>query len=808
MNGSSTPPPLGIPAATAMRLRVFSTTASQPRFRRATDVFLLVPALIGIVALVVAYPPSRFERALDAWLQSIPAPLDPVWTIFYELLVIWAVSLIVLSVVARRPLVWLPAIGAAGIAIAFTALAGRIAVGEWQNLSDGLRNTDPTTFPALRIAVCGALILAIGPHLTRPFERAGRWFVILSTVGAILSHDATVSGALAAVLTAVVAATVIRLAIGTSAGHPRPEDVLAALQALGVQATELEPTARQAAGVFVARGPDAEGRNLLVKVYGRDAYDTQLLEKLWRSVLYRSDGSRLRLSRLDAVEHEALVTLLAGQAGVPTSEVVIAAESPSGDALLVLHDAATPLGELAAEEVTPLLPGCWEMLARLAAAGIAHNRLNPETVAAIGDGVGFVDLDRGTIAPRADQRLLDRAQLLATTAALVGSDRAITGARDALGADELAALVPYLQAAAFGPTLRRALREAPIDVDELREAAAESAGVEPPDPIKLRRVTWWTLAQVALLALAVSTLVGAITGLDHDTFRHYLAEATWGWIVLGFFVAQLPRLTQAIATLGSVPAKLPFVPVYAMQLATGYMNLALPSNFARMAINIRFFQRQGIAPTTAVTAGAIDSFASTVIQAILLLSLLVLSVGTLDFQFDVPSGPSVRALVTIVCLALASAGGAHLAPAGENAHRRSRPSLVARRPRDARGSPLGQQAHATRRRQPGNGSPVRDRPRDLRPGVRVRRRHRRSAAHQHLRVVALELRSRARRDRRCGVRAHGRAGRGGTTGRGRARGGGDVPHRNLLRSAALGVFRDALAHREQPPLTPAGPRAN
>ena len=116
MNGPSTPPSIGIPTVAAMRLRVFSTTASQPRFRRATDVFLLVPALIGIVALVVAYPPSRFERTLDAWLRSIPAPLDPVWTIFYELLVIWAVALIVLAVAARRPLVWLPAVGATAIA--------------------------------------------------------------------------------------------------------------------------------------------------------------------------------------------------------------------------------------------------------------------------------------------------------------------------------------------------------------------------------------------------------------------------------------------------------------------------------------------------------------------------------------------------------------------------------------------------------------------------------------------------------------------------------------------------------------------
>ena len=53
------------------------------------------------------------------------------------------------------------------------------------------------------------------------------------------------------------------------------------------------------------------------------------------------------------------------------------------------------------------------------------------------------------------------------------------------------------------------------------------------------------------------------------------------------------------------------------------MNLALPSSAARLAVNIRFFQRRGVAPPAAVTAGAIDSFASTIVQAVLLALLLL-----------------------------------------------------------------------------------------------------------------------------------------------------------------------------------------
>ena len=45
------------------------------------------------------------------------------------------------------------------------------------------------------------------------------------------------------------------------------------------------------------------------------------------------------------------------------------------------------------------------------------------------------------------------------------------------------------------------------------------------------------------------------------------------------------------------------------------MNVALPSNLARMAVNIRFFQRQGLSAPIAVASGAIDSFVGTVYRA-------------------------------------------------------------------------------------------------------------------------------------------------------------------------------------------------
>ena len=184
-----------------------------------------------------------------------------------------------------------------------------------------------------------------------------------------------------------------------------------------------------------------------------------------------------------------------------------------------------------------------------------------------------------------------------STASLVGSERALRVAVDAVGAEGIAELLPYLQAAAFSTPLRRQLRAASLDVDEFREQAAAAVGIEPPEAVKLRRVTKWA---------AGADGVARVGGV-HDHRRRERGRLGRGrsapWRTrpgpgspVGFVVAQLPRLAQAVATLGSVPVRLPLGPVYAMQLAMSYMNVALPSNLARMAVNIRFFQRQGLPP--------------------------------------------------------------------------------------------------------------------------------------------------------------------------------------------------------------------
>ncbi len=283
----------------------------------------------------------------------------------------------------------------------------------------------------------------------------------------------------------------------------------------------------------------------------------------------------------------------------------------------------------------------------------------------------LADLGSATVAPTADQLATDRSQLLAASAAVAGIDRALDSAERAIGAEAIGALLPYLQTAAFATGLRTALKDAGVDVDELRKQATERAGVEQLTLARLRRITIGTLVQLALLVLAAAALIAAFGNVDFEELRKDLEDAAWGWVAAGFLFVQTTRLLQAAATRAAVPAQLPYGPVYAMQLAIGFMNVALPSAVARMAVNIRFFQRQGVSPPVAVTAGAIDSFAGNVVQVLLLVLLLVFSPYSVNLDLNAPSGDSGgnTILTVLVILLVASIAAMLLVPRIRNAIR-------------------------------------------------------------------------------------------------------------------------------------------
>jgi uncharacterized membrane protein YbhN (UPF0104 family) len=641
--------------------RGYAAPPGQPRVRRATDVLGLAASLLALAGVIAAQPPGALERSFLRFLQAFPTWLTPAWAVLIAALGAWAVLMVALPLFSRRPRITLEALLAAALAIALGLLAARLGTGNWPGADETSGLSGDLRFPGVRLAMAAALISVANAHLTRPLAVTGRRMLALGAAGALLDGMTTVGGTAAAILIGVAAGAAVRLALGTSAGLPTVGDVAAALDDLGVAAEQLEPAERQVAGVFVVQGREPDGSPLTIKVYGRDAYDNQTLEKLWRRLWYRDAGAAVSgLNRSKGAEREALLTLLARNARAPTAAVVTAGATARDDSLVVLRVPGRSLESLSPGEIDAALLGrSWAAVQELGAANIAHGHISPAALYAHNGSVSLVDLGGGTVAPDIHDRLTDRAQLLATTAAVAGPDLAVAAALAAIGRDELTALLPFLQPAAFGQPLRRAVKTAGIDVDDLRGQAASAAGAPEPELAQLRRVTWGSLLQVALLAFAGGAVLSFVGGVNATEFEDALSQASWGWIAAGAIVAQLPRLSQAVATRASVPAEVPFGPVYVLQLAMSYLNLAVPTSFAGVAIGVRFFQRLGLSSAAAVTSGTINTFANNVVQAGLLGVLLLFSGATLNLDIGTPSASgATHILVLLLGIAAVVAIGA------------------------------------------------------------------------------------------------------------------------------------------------------
>lgn len=194
--------------------------------------------------------------------------------------------------------------------------------------------------------------------------------------------------------------------------------------------------------------------------------------------------------------------------------------------------------------------------------------------------------------------------------------------------------------------------------EDARGPSGETKGLQ-----RLKRFSWRSALQVVLLVLAVSVLVDVVAGIDFEQVVDELGSASWPAVVGAFVVAQTPRPMQSLSTLGAAPRPIPLWPVYRLQLAQGYVGLAVPSSAARIAMNVRFFQKLGFTPGTALAMGGLDGFSGFLVEAALLIGLVVFTPQSLHFDLDEPSVPEWGTILALlVALAALLAVASILAP--------------------------------------------------------------------------------------------------------------------------------------------------
>jgi undecaprenyl-diphosphatase len=599
----------------------FGPASEEPYRRRASDAVRVLVA-VAVVAWFVARVEgvSGAERAVFELFNSLPGGLHPLFRSFYRVGFAVAVGLVgAAALIGRRWRLVRDLVLAAAVASALATLLNH-AVGEPPGAAALFhlirRWPAGPSFPSTRVALVVAVFAAAGPYLARPTRR-----VLLAVAAAVAVATLYLgAGYPADVLVGIVvgwgAAAAVHLAFRSPGGRPTAAQVTKALLELGVCARDVRLDPVQQAGFTRMFGADDAGP-LSIRVIGRDESDARLAAKLWRSVVYKDSGPRLIWTRRADVEHEAYVTLLARDGGVRTPKPLVAGRAGPGAALLVERPApGVPLADLPRVAVTGgLLEAVWDQVGRLHAAHVVHGRLNSRHIVVGDDGPALVGFERASVSGSPALAAREVAELLASTANLVDPQRAVAAAVSGIGADAIAAALPWLQPAALSRETRRggARRgrgERQARLRALREAAAGECGAEVPALTRLYRV------RRASVAMAAGTLVAVVVLLTQieapAALWHSLASADPLWLLVALAASMTTNVALAIGLMGTTRLRLPLLATTEVQVGMSFSNLVMPV-VGGTAMQIRFLQRQGASLAPAIAAGGLLAIVASVL---------------------------------------------------------------------------------------------------------------------------------------------------------------------------------------------------
>ncbi|HEX8133962.1 MAG TPA: lysylphosphatidylglycerol synthase domain-containing protein, partial [Actinomycetes bacterium] len=506
-------------------------------------------------------------------------------------------------------------------------------------------------YPSGHAAVAAALATAAGPWLPRPARRATWWAVWLVALGRIYDGVHLPLDVLGGVALGWALAAAVHLALGAPGGLPTTAAILTGLRAAGIEPLGIRPLEADARGSVPFVVGTSDGQRLFVKTVGREQRDADLLHKLWRWAAYREVEDETPFATpKQAVEHEAYMGLLAARAGVRTPAVLTAAPTGDGHVLLVSqHVAGQTLDRLGTSAVDDrLLAAVWAEVGRLRAAGIAHRDLRGANLLVDGDRRPWL-LDFGFAEAAASHRSLagDVAELLVSLACLVGADRALRSATQAIGTEAVAQALPLLQPAALAAATRADLKAHPSLLAELRQRAAAAAGTEPPPIEPVTRVRLATVLVLVAGGFAVHLLLPQVAQLPQTL--NALHEARWAWLAVGLVLAAASYPAAAVAQLGAVDPPLALGPATLVQVASSFANRLTPASLGGIGLNVRWLQRSGLDRSTSMAAVAVNTAAGVLVHVLGLLLAVALLGRTSTPTAHVPRGwPALVGLVAVL----------------------------------------------------------------------------------------------------------------------------------------------------------------
>ncbi len=462
---------------------------------------------------------------------------------------------------------------------------------------------------------------------------------------------------------------VFRFAIGTRNQGVWGQRIVEALRSIGLDVASLvrRPEAHAESGVLrttldddlsensrIYDMLDGRGRRFTVSVIDGQSHNAGYLNQLWEWLRLTGVTMRRDRSASDAVHHH--LTMLLGLNNIGLSAPRPYGIVDSGESSLLVLDAdstALPcnLNTLSDDDAIALM----RYLDVAHRRGFSHHRITPDTLGRLPIGTPIIaGWHNGDCTSTNANMDIDKVQLLALLAALIGVDRTVSAGRRVWGDETMVSLLPFVQKAAI-PAATRALNpwnKQLLDAlrDALRALAPQEVS-EAMEPVTISRFNIRSFVTIVLLIIAVSVI---FTQLRPDEVIDAVSNANPVMAVLCVAFGLIAWAGSAV-TLGAFmdPERRDVLGLFCSQAASGFTAVSMPAGVGPAFVNLQFLRKSGYRNTaaTAIMSAVWAIQGGTTIAMVLLIGIFT---GRNMLSGMIPTNTLIIAIATVALLASAA----------------------------------------------------------------------------------------------------------------------------------------------------------